>query len=444
MKTSIQVLELLEASAGRKEKESLLFEARENTNLQKIFYISLNPYVVFFINKFSRQKPSLLKRSSKEEDERMMEFVEILMKFSRREIVGNAAKEELERFLRGSTSIEQKWMERIVHKNLRVGVKESTLSKIWPSLVPTFEVQLAHLLEVETNSEGTKITKILSPIKYPVYLDPKLDGFRLVAIKEKGQVSLRTRNGNELETLPSLKKILEGAAYDDLVLDGEVFGVDWATSASVLLSEKNVKDEKLLTFETFDAVHISDWNQKDCRKPLRERQILLREAVTAISSSRVQSVLGALVHSEQELLETYQEHIASGWEGAMVKDPEAPYDFKRSNAVLKMKPCSSHEGIIVGWYEGKSGTKWEGAFGGFEVMLSNRAITRVGTGFNDLQRRSITLDGPASYKGKIAEVIGQLLTDEGRVRFPRFKRFRELSDVDASVRALRTELDLFK
>jgi ATP-dependent DNA ligase len=315
-------------------------------------------------------------------------------------------------------------------------VPGSAFQSVRPGLIPGFSVQLAHVVDVETNPEGTKIIKVLTPITYPVYVDPKLDGFRLIAIKESGKVSLWTRNGNELETLPELKKVLESAEYDDLVLDGEIFGTDWSVSASVVLSEKNVKDETLLNYHTFDAIPVSDWKRMECNLILRERQEVLRQIVKKISNGRVQYVLGCEVESEEELLSIYEEHISSGWEGGMVKNPEGTYDFTRSNSVLKLKPTSTHEGVVVGWYEGKPSTKWEGLFGGFEVMLVNGVTTRVGTGFKDDVRMSIHDSGPNSYKGKIVEVAGQLLTEDGKIRFPRFKRFRDPRDVDPSVVAL--------
>lgn len=433
MKSVLDVLDELESTSGRLAKEEILKREKDNETLKKIFYAALNPYLVFFITKFTRQRPQPAVFEAKQVNSDMVGFLQFLFSLSRRELIGNAAKSALERFLGRSTAQEQKWMERIVLKNLRVGVKDSTLSKIWPDLVPGFAVQLAHVLEVETNTTGTKITKVLAPIKYPVYVDPKLDGFRLVAIKESGKVSLWTRNGNELETLPELKKVLEASTYDDMVLDGEIFGTDWALSASVVLSEKNCKDETLLNYHVFDAIPVADWKRAKCNLTLRERQEILVKIIKMIDSGRVQIVLGCFVENEQELLEAYEEHLSSGWEGAMVKDPDGTYDFRRSNSVLKMKPVSTHEGVVVGWYEGKSSTKWEGLFGGFEVMLANGVMTRVGTGFNDSLRGSIHGDGPMSYKGRIVEVAGQLLTDDGKIRFPRFKRFRDPRDVDPSV-----------
>lgn len=436
MNSALDVLDELESTSGRLAKEKILLREKGNDVLRSIFSVANNPYLVFYVNKFARQRPQPSLRGPENVDSDMVGFVQFLFSLSRREIVGNAAKSAVEAFLGRSTPQEQKWMERILLKNLRVGVQSSTISKVWPNLIPGFAVQLANTLDVQMNEEQTRIEKILSKIDYPVWVDAKLDGFRLIAIKEKGKVSLWTRNGNELDNLPELKKVLEKADYDDFVLDGEIFGTDWSVSASVVLSEVNTKDETLLNYNVFDCVPVSDWKNLECSLTHRERFKKLVDLTDKITSGRVQLVLGCYVGSDAELIEQYDEHISSGWEGAMIKAADGTYDFTRSSSVLKMKPKTTHEGVVVGWYEGKPNTKWEGLFGGFEVMLTNGVTTRVGTGFKDPMRASIYDDGPTSYKGKIVELEGQLLTDDGKIRFPRFKRFRDARDVDPSVVAL--------
>jgi len=96
--------------------------------------------------------------------------------------------------------------------------------------------------------------------------------------------------------------------------------------------------------------------------------------------------------------------------------------------------------VIVGHYEGRRGTKHEGRFGGFNVVLSNGVITRVGGGFNDKVRAEVQLDGADAWVGKIVEIEAQPdplttdgLTKDGKARFPVYTRCRDASDVDPKV-----------
>lgn len=94
----------------------------------------------------------------------------------------------------------------------------------------------------------------------------------------------------------------------------------------------------------------------------------------------------------------------------------------------------------MGHYEGRRGTKREGLFSGFQVVLPNGVVTRVGGGFDDKLKASIQLEGPDGYIGRIVEIEAQpdpLTTDgltyDGKARFPVFTRFRDPSDVDPKV-----------
>jgi ATP-dependent DNA ligase len=101
-----------------------------------------------------------------------------------------------------------------------------------------------------------------------------------------------------------------------------------------------------------------------------------------------------------------------------------------------MKPVATYEGIIVGHYEGRRGSKREGLWGGFEVVLPNGVVTRVAGGFTDKMKAEINID-PNSWVGRIIEMEGQPdpqtgdgLTKDGKVRFPVFIRERDPRDVD--------------
>jgi hypothetical protein len=98
-----------------------------------------------------------------------------------------------------------------------------------------------------------------------------------------------------------------------------------------------------------------------------------------------------------------------------------------------LKPVTTHEGIIVGWYNSKESTKRAGQFGGFNVLLPNGVTTRVGGGYTDEIKRTVQNEGPDSYIGKIVECEAQLLTPDGCMRFPVFSRFREEADVDPKI-----------
>lgn len=434
MQSVIDILEQLEANNSRLFKEELLGSQVTNDLLKKVFVAAGDPYINYYVNKFKMPKAEGIGA-----DDLVLEhFLEdIYEKLSTRAVTGNAAKDLVVRLFMDMTGPQQKWCQRILLKNLRCGVQSTTVNKVWPGAVVGFSVQLAETLE--TRYEDGKGIIICEPIMYPTWVEPKLDGLRCVAVKHSGEVTMFTRNGTVLETLPRIKSLLESAPWDEFILDGEVMGETWNDSASVVMSHKKGKDDSKMIFHVFDALPFSDWRDQESHLDLEDRLELAKELVSQVGDPAVVQVQGRLVKDQDELLAAYLHDTDAGYEGIMVKDLVAPYLFKRSSNIRKVKPIATYEGVIVGHYEGRRGSKREGLWGGFEVVLPNGVVTRVAGGFTDALKAEINLD-PESWMGRIVEMEGQPdpqtgdgLTRDGKVRFPVFVRIRDPRDVDGRV-----------
>ena len=436
MSSVIDILEKLESDNSRLFKEELLEVYNDNLLLKRVFTIVGDPYINFYINKFKAPEP--LEKSTISDDGAIVTFIEILYeKLSTRQVTGNAAKRLVESFFEGIDARQAKWCQRLLLKNLRCGVQSSTVNKVWPGAITKFSVQLAESLI--TRHENGKGIIIEDNVNYPLRGEPKLDGLRCIAVKHEGAVTMFTRSGNVLETLPKIKLALEKAPWDEFVLDGEIMGETWNESASIVMSHKKGKDDSSMIFHVFDAMPFIDWKDQVTELTLTNRVALVDELVITCDNPVVKQVPGRLIKNQEELLEMYVAETNAGFEGVMLKDLDAPYLFKRSSNIKKLKPTMTFEGVIVGHYEGNRGTKREGLWGGFEVKLPNNIVTKVGGGFTDKLKSEINLD-PDVWIGRVIEVEGQPdpltgdgLTKDGRVRFPVFIRERDIRDVDQSL-----------
>lgn len=157
---------------------------------------------------------------------------------------------------------------------------------------------------------------------------------------------------------------------------------------------------------------------------------------------------------EEELLKTTIDKATGQpkvMEGIMVKDPEAPYAFKRSFGWMKIKGCEAGDFPIIGAFPGTPGTKYENQLGGFVVDV-NGVLVRVGSGFSDADRerfgiefnRDMTDAGVVNFVkkddawiftgttwpplmrvlGVMAEVEYHEVTPDGSLRHPRMIRLR--------------------
>jgi len=131
---------------------------------------------------------------------------------------------------------------------------------------------------------------------------------------------------------------------------------------------------------------------------------------------------------QQRYKEINVKAIAGGYEGIMLKDPEAPYECKRSVAWLKLKPFIEVSLAIVEVEEGTG--KNVGKLGAFvcEGEDDGKLIrVNVGSGFSD-DNRSTYWSGRDNLIGNVVEVRADAVTQNQdgsySLRFPRFKGFR--------------------
>jgi DNA ligase-1 len=120
--------------------------------------------------------------------------------------------------------------------------------------------------------------------------------------------------------------------------------------------------------------------------------------------------------------------IAGGYEGIMLKDPEAGYECKRSVAWLKLKPFIEVSLEVVAVEEGTGrnvGRLGALVCGGQDD--GKQIQVNVGSGFSDDQRISFWASR-GSLRGQIVEVRADAITQNQdgtySLRFPRFLHFR--------------------
>ena len=117
--------------------------------------------------------------------------------------------------------------------------------------------------------------------------------------------------------------------------------------------------------------------------------------------------------------------IAKGGEGAVVREPNAPYERKRSKNALKFKKFKDAECEVIavnkgsGKYVNLAGSLTCKALGGKEGEPKEGTIFKIGSGLSDKERTN-----PPKI-GSIITYKFQNLTAQGKPRFPIFLRVRK-------------------
>lgn len=409
LKDTLAELETVSLCNGINEKISFLKNPKLSSTvvMKKIFKMTYDPGTTYGIV-VKDKDPVNLTMSINEENWTM--FKELLGKLSRREYTGNTARDAWNQLYTQLTPLEMKWFTRIINRDLRIGINAKTVNKIWSGLILTFGFQLA------VPSDGKNIK-----LKFPLWVEPKLDGMRsLVYVSGKHGVP-RSRKGLVLENIqPLIDSLSFGKEYSNFLLDSEAMGETWNNSISLVKkSSLSKKQRSKLTLWCFDHV-VFDGNSD--KTPLRERHKRLEKLVARINNPQIIVAPHTEVMNEEELGEYYTKALEDGFEGILMKDPDAPYNNKRSKAWLKKKPVATLDGTITGFYEGRGKNKE--SLGGFNVMVGKKKFN-VGGGFSDEQREYFWLNRD-SMIGKTIEFEQQNDKKEVAVsRNPIFLRLRE-------------------
>lgn len=191
----------------------------------------------------------------------------------------------------------------------------------------------------------------------PASVEWKLDGARIQAHRSGGEVRLFTRNLNEVtERLGGVVELVGSLPGGDLVLDGEVLGVDQAGSPRRFQDTigdfaaeggSEARGSALQAF-FFDVLHAGS---SVIDRPLSERRQILAGLVPA--GSRLPSIVTADAVEAQRFLDSA---ISAGHEGVMVKDLAAAYDAgRRGGAWRKVKPVHTLDLVVlaVEWGHGR-------------------------------------------------------------------------------------------
>ena len=424
------IIKELEADNSRLAKEAILEReaAANNTEFFEGVRLALDNYITFGVKKvpsFSGPDGQGLPW------EAFKELTELLYT---RQLTGNDAKAAIELALSASTADQWNyWYRRILIKDLRCGMSEKTVNKVLKGTaipqVPVFECMLAH--------DGANHEKKITGTKL---LEPKLDGVRCITIVnfEARTVVQYTRNGKVLENFSHISDALLanidliGRSY---VLDGEVV----SNSFQALMKQVHRKDDVQSSdarLMLFDIVPLSEFQKGKSVMGQKRRTALLKGFKPAFEKcghidviEQIEVDLDSYV-GELQFKQFNKDAIEQGFEGIMIKDPNAVYECKRSVSWLKMKPFIEVSLTVIGFEEGTG--RNEGKLGALicEGVDDGKSIlVNVGSGFTDDMRNEYWAD-KETMVGQIVEVradaatINQDSTDVYSLRFPRFLRFR--------------------
>ena len=436
----------LNESDSRLHKEDVIKQALEasvlgSTNAQiflGLLKACYNPFVTFNV----RQVPDTVGVINAENP--WQDFNELLIKLSKRQLTGNAARDAIEEMAYRFDSEEwNKFCAPVIRRDMRAGISDKTINKICKKTeyeIPVFGCQLA------TNSEGRPEMKGIKR------LEPKLDGVRVLMMvipDDFGAVTVVSfsRNGKIFDNFTHIEKqiadnwtklirhtIASAQLSSGFVLDGEVIGNSFQELMRQARRKENVQAEDSV-FNVFDIIPLSDFRIGCWNAQLKKRVQILEQMRHVIDDlANVELLPHIMVDLDtaegRDVLHRYaKDQVNAGFEGIMIKDVNAPYECKRNTFWMKWKPTITVDLEVIGVEEGTGRNL--GRLGALVCSGSDdgKEITvNVGSGFSDVDRDTLWNDRNLVI-GKTCEILCDVITQNQdgtySLRFPRFVRFRD-------------------
>ncbi|HZZ20685.1 MAG TPA: non-homologous end-joining DNA ligase [Opitutaceae bacterium] len=241
----------------------------------------------------------------------------------------------------------------------------------------------ARHVEARSPAEFVAPMKALASTVIPTgtwHCEIKFDGYRAVAVIDKGNVQLWSRNRKELSAdFPEVVAELKKLHCTSAVIDGEIVALDTqGRSRFQLLQNRGAADpDSRIVYYAFDLMQLDGVSRM--ADSLEQRTGFLKHLVKG-GGRHVQ--LSREFLTEPVML--FAEAAKNGLEGIIAKRPDSIYEpDRRSGAWLKCKVVAEQEFVVGGFTEPRNSRQYFGALlvGYFEGGKL-RYAGKVGTGFD--------------------------------------------------------------
>lgn len=441
MINAAKIVQVLQNQSSRLDKELTIYNAwtllDDRVFFEGMAYAS-DPLISFGVkNSIPAGDPTATQEATWDETKTLLE------QLSKRELTGNSALAAIDQLrLRCDATTWDFFVRRILIKNMRCGATGTTVNTVLKNLSKTDPTALKYIIPVFTCQLAHDAAKHPTKITGKKLIDFKLDGVRLLTIchVETQQVFQCTRNGAPNKNFTTIKEEFAQKVLPNLtksmVFDGEVVSENFQ-KLMTQTNRKNNVDTSDARLALFDIIPMKEFNMGEYNVSAAERDKQLHNIIDTANMDLVFVLDKELVDLSTKIghnryLEINKTALDEGYEGIMLKDPDAGYVCKRSHGYLKQKPFIEVD-LEVKHYNKANEGKYMHMFGSLhcEGTEDGKFIAVDVSGFSDSVRADIW--------NNMNNVIGQIVTiradaitksenkDSYSLRFPRFVSFRSVN-----------------
>lgn len=363
------ILNELNESNSSNYKLDILKKYKDNSELKKLLELTYNRNKYNFNvskNCIIKDNPSILESNGSKTIDELLCALEILGEGT---IRGNEAHQFVCNHLKCLDNDNKEIFLNVLGRDLKIGLNVKSINKVFKNLIPKPNYMRCAVLSEKT----------LKKINFPAFIQLKMDGtYREIHVAD-GQVTGKTRSGEEYFN-PVLFKEMEnfpnGFYTGELTIEGES-----RFTGNGLINSLNPPYEKI-TFTVWDYLTDEDYLEKS-KTPYYSRFESLSDIIEKHKSNRVKLVPNHEVNSIDEALKYVSDWMEQGLEGGVLKDKNNVFKNGTSGTQLKIKLKVDAEMRITGFTDGTIGTKREGKIGAIQFSNDEGTIKGQCSGFSD-------------------------------------------------------------
>ena len=302
-------------------------------------------------------------------------------------------------------------IELIFERSLKARIDSKLINRVFPGLIPTFDVALATKYENYADR--------FNPEEERWMWSRKLDGVRVIMRIENGTIKYFSRQGKEFNTLDRITQSLKAHSImkENIVLDGELCIVDENGNENFqsVIKEIRRKDHtiKKPRFKVFDCLTIEEFDSgvsSEHRAFAARYDDIQWKLGNPLWDANfpIDLVVHEFVLSKGEIPILLDNADDSGWEGIMLRK-DVHYKGKRSNDILKVKKMHDAEYVVEDVEYGpfrmidpKTGLETTIETMTNVIIKHKGNVVSVGSGFSLAQR--------ARYFGYPERIVGKEIT----------------------------------
>jgi ATP-dependent DNA ligase len=438
-----QIFDEIAAEPGTNQKMVILGKYRDNKLLERVLYLANSKRVKFYI----KQLPEYpVPRGEMGLDSAL----DALTELSSRKVTGHSAIGHLVHVLSSCTPEDAYIIERIIEKDCRLGMGTTNINKIFKGLIEDTPYMGAI-------SFDEKKARVLVNAGRSAYSQIKMDGRYCNAIIRNGEVELESRQG-EPTIVTGATFLEELADFPDCVLNGEltIDGVSRYESNGIIASIISILSKResrgpaetlkhiakfqskhgdfsvaleSIRFTVWDMITVDEYFDQKSTTPYSERIVNYSTALYDLKPTMISAVEMHTCATYEEALRYFQEALAEGQEGTILKAIDGGWKDGKPNWQIKMKLEMDVDLRITGFNYGTG--KNINVISSVNAESSDGKVVTRPTGINEAMMQYIT-DNQQTLLGSVVECKCSGLSQDSDGNYsllhPVFKSLRDDKD----------------